>query len=94
MARDKRLERRSPSHKKRLSLKRDHVQLVENPKAFRKLWPRKKAQTKRAHRHAVRQILAASTHEESEAAVRSLRRKPAKKWPGTAVPLGEVIVAG
>jgi hypothetical protein len=92
MANEKRPRRRSPSDEKRVSLKRDHVQVVEYPKGFRKLWPRKKVQTKRAHRHAVRQILDALTPEESEAAVNSLRRKLARKWPGTAVPLGEAIV--
>jgi hypothetical protein len=86
-----RKKRLTPSEKKRLSLQRDRIQDVENPKAFRKLWPRKKARTKRANRRVVRQVLVALPPEESDQAIKSRRPKRAKKWSGTAVPLGTMI---
>ena len=48
---------KSPPEKKRLAYDRDHATLVEYPHAFRKTWPRKKANAQRVARRKVRQVL-------------------------------------
>src|SRR5437879_4167166 len=67
---------KSPRRKKKHALDWDHVTPAEYPHAFRKLWPRKKAHTTRAHRRKVRQLLGAG----EDSAVGAVRREEVRKW--------------
>lgn len=68
---------KTPQEKKRLAYDRDHVSPAEYPHAFRKTWPRKKAQAERSARREVRQLLGTGG---DEIAVANVLRKEVRKW--------------
>jgi hypothetical protein len=83
----------TPQEKKKLSLERDHVVLGgENDKAFRKKWPRKKANSTRAFRHKVNAAVSHATEansDEQELKAKDCVRLEMRKWGVT--PLGKAI---
>jgi hypothetical protein len=83
--------RRSPQAKKRLSLTRDRIIDAKWPKAFRKNWPKKKARAERSYRRTVKQGLKSPDLDETEERLLNSRRKPVKKWPGSALTLAAMI---
>jgi hypothetical protein len=86
---------RNPTDKKQIAYKKDHVYYAEYPHTFRKTWPRKKAFSKRAERHKVREKLIlltiADDDNQGDFALKPVRRKYISKWVGSAVPLGESV---
>jgi hypothetical protein len=67
-------QRKSPQLKKQDSYEKDHRTQMENPHAFRKNWPKKKAREHRRDRVALRKALATSEPEELTAgSVKRLR---------------------
>ena len=81
---------RDPEKKKRDSRERDSRTEAEAPHAFRKQWPKKRAQAQRSERRRVNQSLDPGDPE-SESKASSQRREQVKKWRGTSVKLSERI---
>ena len=69
---------KTPREKKRLAYDRDHVSPAEYPHAFRKTWPRKKAQAERSTRRKVRQALRGVGDDGTICS--TIRRKKVRKW--------------
>lgn len=88
--------RKRPAEKKALTYKKDHILSVEYPKAFRRYWPRRKAQAHQKERRLVRRLLADLVPDQNAEAridtpLKPVRRDRVKKWRGTAMPLGKWI---
>jgi 4-aminobutyrate aminotransferase-like enzyme len=91
-----RKQRKSPAQKKRLAYRKDHILRVEYPNAFRRYWPRRKAQASQKERRQVRRLLDdlvpdQNTEARMDMPLRPVRRDRVRKWPGSAIPLGEHV---
>ena len=91
-----RKQRKTPVQKKRLAYNKDHVLRVEYPNAFRRYWPRRKAQASQKERRQVRRLLGDLVPDQNAEArldmpLRPVRRDRVRKWSGSATPLGEHI---
>ena len=74
----KKPSRKSPQAKKREDYDRAHRTLMENPHAFRKNWPKKKARANRRERVKARTIVATAPDDDRTAgAVKSVRQRNA-----------------
>jgi hypothetical protein len=71
--------RKSPQLKKQDEYNRDYRPRIENPHAFRKNWPKKKARANRRERVAVRSLLAKTDQLElTPATIKGVRRTQPK----------------
>jgi hypothetical protein len=91
-----RKQRKSPAEKKQSAYKKDHVLRVEYPNAFRRYWPRRKAQASQKERRQVRRLISDLTPAQNAEArldmpLRPVRRDQVRKWSRSALPLGEHI---
>jgi hypothetical protein len=89
-------QRKTPAQKKQLAYAKDHVLRVEYPNAFRRYWPRRKAQASQKERRQVRRLLDDLVPDQGAKArmdmpLRPVRRNRVRKWTGSALALGEHI---
>lgn len=78
--------RLTPQEKKAYAYQKEHFDTAEYPHAFRRSWPKKKAQAKRAYRHKVKQSLDSAVTQytddiDAQTRVTEIARKNVRKWP-------------